>query len=664
LTPNYAAHAQSVLGVARELSALHQRAIELPGGIPDSVLPGSEVSVAEYAACGAYESAERAKVTVTNGEMCPRYSALMIEDVRIEQSPLWMRERLLQAGVRPINNVVDITNYVMLELGQPLHAFDYNTLTNGHVIVRPAEAGETLETLDGVLRQLEPTDLLIATEEGPIGLAGVMGGLNSEITEHTTSILLESAYFESRTILRTARRLGLWTEASKRFEKGLDYTVTVPALLRCAQLFAELGAGTPATSLIDVVKQDLRPKVVLLRPERVSGLMGVQLEPGDVAAYLRRLGFNVQEPSELEGEHRQVLRVTLPSHRPDVTSEIDLVEEVARLYGYDRLPVTLPSGAPSHDIPTHEDRVIRTIRRLLTGAGLNETLTFSFADPEVAERMGWGPEEARARQIPLANPMTRERSYLRASLTPSLLDVMSYNSRQRIEDVCIFEVGRVYRPKELPLTRLPDEPLYVGIGMMGHRIPRGWNSPDSEVDFFELKGVVEALLEGLGVREYSFRAAEEPHLHPGRTAVLLVADQPAGWLGEVHPEVAERYELSHRAYMAEIDFGTLARAANLVAAWEPVATVPAVVRDLAVVVDETVPAALIERVIEAASGDLVEDVRLFDVYSGAPVPEGKRSMAYSVTYRSDHTLTDEEVSSAHDSIRQALKEQLGAELRS
>lgn len=711
LTANYAAHCQSMLGVAQEVAALAGGEVIRPGTCTEDA-PGTDAR-------------DLISVRIDAPELCSRYVARVVRGVKIGPSPQWLQARVRAAGMRPINNIVDIANFVMLETGQPLHTFDYQKIRGRQIIVRRAQSGERFTTLDGQERVLDESVLVIADAEGPVALAGVMGGLESEVTDETVDILIESAHFDNINNRRTALRYNLLSEASKRFTKGVDPSGCVAAADRAAQLMAELAGGTVVAGHVDAYPRPAVPPVILLRTERVNSLTGLKLTPERMAAHLQNLGMVVLKPADLAadlaagapgadeepgedlggrpvwtamhqvspvpsdpmayrawagaawaeleaagerlaslmgGDGGELLVVVVPTRRSDIAIEVDLVEEIARCEGYDAIPLELPVLSSNRGGRTPQGEVKLEARRALAAAGLTEVLTHSLIHPRVYDMLGLPADDPHRRYLTLANPMYDDRSTLRTMLLPGLLDVLRYNVNRQIRDLAIFEVSHVYRPVEGEL--LPDEPLMVGLAMTGNLAPLGWNSPERPADFFALKGVVEHLLAELRVPGARYAPSAHPWLHPGRQAELLLGGEPAGFLGELHPKVQERWELPGRVYVAEIAFAPLMAAMLPQAVYRPVPRYPAVARDMAMVVDLDLPADRLEAAIREAGGGLLEDVRLFDVYQGDRVVQGKRSLAYRLVYRAaDRTLTDAELEPVHNRVREALRA-LGAEMRS
>lgn len=653
LTPNYASHCQSILGVAREVAALTGDHLRLP-----------DLKVEED---GDIEG--RVRIIIQEPELCPRYTARMMTDLRIGPSPVWMQVRLRAVGLRPINNVVDVTNYVMIELGQPTHAFDYDLLEERTILVRRAREGEKIVTLDEVERTLSENDLVIADPARAVGIAGIMGAHNTEISEATRTLLLESANFNPQGILRTSRRMGLRTEASNRFEKGADPEGTARATDRIMQLLAGMGAGRVLRGRVDEYPNPQRRRKIMARPGRINRLIGTDLTAGEMASLLKRYGLKIDteanEP-EVSGEKEMRLIVEVPSWRPDLELEVDLAEEVARLYGYENIPTTMPFGVMTSAGASPRDRLFRRIRTLLAGAGLTEVIMPSFTNPRVHAKSRV-PIEGGVDLVPLANPMSEEHSHLRASLIPPMLETLAYNISRKNENLALFELGKVYRPHQVPLRELPDELWTLVGGSLGEVVPRTWAGPGRPAGFFFMKGILEDLLVRLGISTYEFRRSQHPTLHPGRTASILLGsdEEQVGVLGDLHPEVAEAFDLPGRACIFELDCGVLETHVQPIEVEGGVPRFPAVTRDLSLIVSKEVEAREVEGIIQKAAGDLLEEVTLFDVYEGRPVPSGKRSLAYSLVYRSrERTLKDAEVDEVHGRVRRALIQRVDAELRS
>ncbi|MDR7414713.1 MAG: phenylalanine--tRNA ligase subunit beta [Armatimonadota bacterium] len=629
-----------LLGVAREVAAACRGRLRPPQvHLEESDPPAAEVAWVEVADPG----------------LCHRYVGRVVVDVRVGPSPAWMAERLERCGIRSINNVVDVTNYVMLETGQPLHAFDLDRLVGGGVVVRAARPGEVLVTLDGQERRLHPGALVIADRERVVAVGGIMGGLDTEIRPDTRRVLLESAWFHPVAVRRTARALGMRTEGSTRHERGGDPERARFAAARAAQLIQQLAGGRVLRGELDVYPEPQPPRRVSLRPARLRRVLGVEVPDEEAADILQRLEFQVER-----GPDRWV--VTVPSHRRDVEREEDLIEEVARIYGYDRIPETLPVEVMGVGVVAPEVDAERRIRELLLRAGLTEVLTLSLVRTDDLERVGIPPDHPLRRAIPLRNPLTQEHTHLRTTLLPSLVEVLRTNRARGNGDVHVFEVGRVFQASEAGW----EERKAVGIAQMGRSLRGTWNLPQEAVQasFHSLKGVVEGLLEALHLQGWEIQAEPLPWLHPYRAAGLWVDGRRAGWLGELHPEVCERYDLRGRAYVAELELAPLVEAARTIPQYRPLAYTPAVERDLAVVVDSSVPAGEVVRVVREVAGGLLEACEPFDVYAGPPVPPGRKSVAVRMRFRDPaRTLQSEEVERLVERVRTALRDRLAASFR-
>jgi len=692
----------SLLGVAREAAVLLKRPVRYPRGYAgrstrlDRRAVGARSARAAAASKGAgtgATAADLAQVEVQDPAGCPRFTATVIEGVRVGASPEWMRRRLESAGVRAINNVVDVTNYVMLETGQPMHAFDYDKVAGRRLVVRRARRGETLETLDEITRTLDDTMLVVADAARAVSVAGVIGGRDTEIGLATTRVLLEAAYWDPPTIARTARRLGIRTEAGARFERGADPNGPPRAQARAAVLLAEACGGRVLPGIVDVYPRPVRPRTIRLRPERAVAVLGVRISPREMARILRALGCGVTPG--------RVLAVQAPTFRPDLLREEDLIEEVIRVYGYDRVPLTLPRGDTTPGVRAPALVADGRVREVLTRCGLVEALTLTLVRA-AAEGPG-GPPLAG-----LANPLTQDHNALRRSLVPGLVKVLATNAAQRIADVQVFEIGRVFLPRGGGGV---EERRSLGIAGMG-RWRAGWNVPADAVavDVYHLRWVLDTLLGDLGIRGWEVAAPGDPvspasagvadhrpdqappnapdWRHPGRSAEVRAAGRVVARFGELHPERAAGHRLPHRACVAEVDLEALYALASGRGAGDrvsdtippdglppapPIAPVglfaglpryPEVERDLAAVVPDEVPAGRVAAVIREAGGPLLEGIELFDVYTGPPVPVGHRNLAYRLRLRApDRTLVASEAEEILRQIRIALTGRANAQLR-
>ncbi|WP_044890476.1 phenylalanine--tRNA ligase subunit beta [Myxococcus hansupus] len=642
VTPNRP-DALSHLGVAREVSVVTGSALKVPQPQPpESGTP----------------AAEQVKVSVDAPDRCPRYVARVVENVTIGPSPQWMQDRLKAAGVRAINNVVDVTNYVNLEYGQPLHAFDLEKLAGQEIVVRPATRGEKLKTLDGKDRVLDVDDLVIADKDRAQAIAGVMGGGDSEVTEGTKRLVLESANFQGSSVRRSSKRHGLHTEASHRFERGADLDAVVPAIDRAAQLIAELAGGTVAPGRVDVYPAPKPPRKVTLRFARVEQVLGVAVAEKEVRRILEALGFKQVE----EGTGQATYEV--PRARVDVEREEDLLEEVARIYGYDNIPATLPRGlATLAPEPAHSEAE-RRMRQALAGAGFDEVVNYSFVAPRSLEVLG-GAEKP----VALLNPLSVEQSVMRTSLLPGLLENLSRSVRHQVEAVALYETGRAYFQDaeggqgQRPAAR--EVPRVAGLvwGLRGGG--RSWTHKDARADFYDAKAAVEGLLGALRVDGVTYSPEGPAAYHPKAVARVKAADGTVlGHVGEVHPRVVKALGLPDGVFVFELDTDALYAAAKLVPAYRSLPRFPAVLRDLAVVVPLELPNDEVRRVILEVGRPLVEEAQVFDVYTGEQIPQGRKNLAYALRYRSpERTLTDVEVNEAHQRIVDEVKQRLGAALR-
>ncbi|SHJ85559.1 phenylalanyl-tRNA synthetase beta subunit [Geosporobacter subterraneus DSM 17957] len=621
----------SMLGIARETAATFNCNMQYP----DVKIAQEHGNIEEYAS-----------IEVESPELCGRYVGRVATDLVIQPSPMWLQQRLMGAGVRPINNIVDITNYVMLEMGQPLHAFDLDQLADRKIIVRKAAAGEVFQTLDGVQRNLDDTMLMIADGKRSVGLAGVMGGENSEVTEQTKSILIESAYFHPDNIRTTSKKLGLRTEASARFEKGIDPNGCRLAADRVCQLIEELGAGRIVKGTIDIYPEPVEKKVIEIRPQRINNLLGISLAPDEIKDILTRLELEVTIESN-------IMKATVPTYRADLLKEIDIVEEVARIYGYDEIPNTVPKGN-TQGAKTNGQIIEDYSKDVLNGLGLNEITTYSFVSPKSFDMIRIAEDSFMRNVVKLINPLGEENSIMRTTLMANMLEVLARNYSRKVESAKAFELGRVFIPLSVPVDRLPVEKKILTLGMYG-----------KGTDFYTLKGTIEELLTKLGIEKCQYIPEKNhPTFHPGRCANILYGDHILGVLGEIHPDVAENYDIDERTYIAELDFNILLQITRLDRLYKPLPKYPAITRDMALVLEDHIYVKQIEDIIWSNGGTTLESVKLFDVYKGKQIQEGYKSVAYSLTYRAaDRTLVDEEVNQIHDKIVRALEEELKAQLR-
>jgi phenylalanyl-tRNA synthetase beta chain len=627
-----------VAGIAQEVAALTGQSRRHPKVGYKEMLPPIDQQIA---------------VEIADPDLCSRYCASLITGVKIAESPPWMQQRLLACGMRPINNIVDITNYVMLELGQPLHAFDYEKIKDKKIIVRRAAKGEILVSLDGVERTLSQDMLVIADAERAVAIAGVMGGANSEVTEATTTILLEAANFNPTSIHYTSHQLGLPSEAAMRFERGIRPELTVPALRRATQLMLELGGGQAARGVADVYPGKRETGSILLSTKKAKQLLGIEFSRDQIVKTLISLGFDCQP-----GASASEIRVAAPYWRSDITQEVDLIEEIARIIGYDKIPMTLLS----HSLPPQNPDLIlgleRKIRDSLVGFGFQEVITYSLTSLDMLKKLMPEAHPIEPKLIRVANPMTAEQEYLRPTLRANLLAVLASNRRHEEGSIQLFELGKVYQPQP---NDLPREPKILCGLLCGARQEKSWHGDGGSFDFFDAKGVVESLFQQIGVAA-DFAPGDNESLHPAKQAAIFIKGKRLGVIGELHPKVTEAFDIAETAYIFEINVTELLPFTIDHKMFTPIPRFPPTVRDIALIVDISVSHQQVIDIIKSFA--LVNQVAIFDVYSGKQVPVGKKSLAYRITYQSPtHTLTDEEANKVQEQILKKLYQQLGTTLR-
>lgn len=638
LTPNRS-DCLSMLGVAYEVAAILGRDVIFPS--TDLVENGEENPVS---------------VEIEAGEHSYQYAGRHFTHVKIGSSPQWLKNRLMAAGVRPINNVVDVTNYVMLEYGQPLHAFDATKVKDRSIVVRLAAEGEKLVTLDDQERALDTQTLVIADREKGLAIAGIMGGANSEITDETSEIILESAYFTPKSIRRSARMLQMRTEGCVRWEKGVDQSRVIPACDRAAQLIQQVTGATVSKGIASAKVQELKPRTVSLSLEKLNLHLGTALTVDDVSPIFDKLNFTYKLD-------QNEWHVEVPTRRGDITLPEDLVEEVARLYGYDNIPTSLPGGETTQGMLTRDQSIRRTIRHHMIGLGLSEAITYSLVAPSRANDVA-GLHEKNLSEIALSMPMSEEHSVLRTNLLPSIMEVATYNKNRQNHDLALFEVGNVFLTEEENISKLPEEKYYLAALVTGAWVHQNWMGVKQPVDFYLLKGILESVMSRLGITNVSFvPTTERVGMHPGRTANVLVNDDVIGYIGQLHPATEKAYDLDE-TYVFQCDVSQLVNLSTDLGLYSPLPKFPAITRDLAFVVDRSVTASSLTSIIREQAGDLLESLTLFDVYAGDRIAADKKSMAFSLVYRhQERTLLDEEVQQSTSRIVQALAEKAGAELR-
>lgn len=641
VTPNRA-DCLSLIGVAREVAT----AIGAELILPPTITPKSNTDINDTSL----------KISIAAQDLCPRYAAALIRNISIGSSPAWLKRRLLSAGMRPINTIVDITNYVMLETGQPLHAFDFNKLAHKQIVVRCSQPDEVLITLDGSEHELAENMLVITDGETPQGLAGIMGGQASEVTTDTDTVLLESACFDNINIRRTAHALGMRTEASLRFERGVDPNGVLFALHRTNMLLQELDVGK-VDFILDVYPQPVLPRVINVDINRMCQLIGTRVEKAFIKEALEKLQLKVIK------ENYPTLQVQIPTFRQDLEQEADLVEEVARLYGFDHIPALPLEGKLKVGKRPLELKVEWLIKDMLRGCGLDEVQTYSMVNPRSVTKLKLPPTDNQHRLIPLLFPLSEEQSVLRTTLLPSLLEVVSLNQRRKARSINIFEINRVYLSDRIPLTDLPSMPRHLAIALAGTEKDKSWQETPQENSFYRLKGILETITQKLGVVG-RFVSASLPWYHPGRQASFEVHGSQLATLGELHPDVANSFDLSGRIYALELDLEAMIAQIDLTTIYQPLPRYPGVERDLALIVPADIEAAKVTEIIKGAAGPYLDQLQLFDVYCGKPIPTGQKSLAYSLLFRaSDHTLTEEDVNPYIEDIVKMTAEKIGAVVR-
>ena len=619
----------SVIGIAREAAATFRKEFHPPVVTPT----GNDEDVNDYV-----------KVTVKDQELCPRYTARVVKNIKIGPSPEWMQRRLASVGIRPINNLVDITNYVMEEYGQPMHAYDLDTIAGREIVVRRAEDGEKFVTLDGQEREMDSSVLMICDGEKSIGVAGIMGGENSMITDNVKTMLFEAACFNGTNIRKSAKKIGLRTDASGKFEKGLDPENAQAAIDRACQLVEEMGAGEVVGGMVDVYAEKREPSRVTFDAEKINALLGTDLTKEQMLGYLKLVELEYDETTN---------EIVAPTFRQDIHRLADVAEEVARFFGYDNIPTTLPSGEATTGKLSYKLRIEEVARNIAEFCGFSQGMSYSFESPKVFDKLLL-PEDSKLRQaIEIRNPLGEDYSVMRTTSLNGMLTSLATNYNRRNKNVKLYELGNVYLPKALPLTELPDERMQFTLGMYG------------EGDFFSMKGVVEEFFDKIGLhkKETYDPNAGKTFLHPGRQANIIYDGTVVGYLGEVHPDVADIYGIGERAYIAVIDMPVIVARATFDRKYEGIAKFPAVNRDLSMVVPKNIMVGQIEEVIEKNGGAHLESYSLFDLYEGAQIKPGFKSVAYSITFRAkDRTLEESDISKAMDKILAGL-EAMGIELR-
>ncbi len=619
----------SVLGIAREAAATFHKEF-----VPPVIkVTGNQERVEDYIS-----------VEVVDKDLCPRYCARVVKNIKIEPSPEWMQRRLAACGIRPINNIVDITNYVMEEYGQPMHAFDLDTVSGKKIIVKRAANGETFQTLDGQIRNLDENILMICDAEKAVGIAGIMGGENSKITDDVKTMLFEAACFDGTNIRLSAKRLGLRTDASGKFEKGLDPNNAEDAINRACQLIEELGAGEVVGGIVDVYHAKKEEKRIPFCPDKINQLLGTQIKEEEMLEIFKKLELEYEESTK---------EIVIPSFRQDLECGADIAEEVARFFGYDNIPTTLPTGEATTGKLSYKLRIEQTARNIAEFCGFSEGMTYSFESPKVFDKLLLPKDSPLRNTVVISNPLGEDFSIMRTTTLNGMLTSLAANYNRRNKAVRLYELGNIYIPKALPLTEIPDERMQFTLGMYG------------DGDFFSMKGVIEEFLEKTGLSEkihYEVKT-EKPFLHPGRQADIIYQNKVIGYLGEVHPQVQENYDIGERVIVAVLDMPEIEPFTTYERKYTGVAKYPAVTRDISMVMPKSISVGKVEEVIEKKGGKILESYQLFDIYEGSQIMEGYKSVAYSIVFRAkDKTLEDKEVTEAMNRILKALQG-MGIELR-
>lgn len=618
----------SIIGLARETAVSFKKSFKIP-----------EVTFHETLD----KITDKLSIDVQDKDKCLRYTSRMIKNVKIGPSPKWMRERLEACGIRSINNMVDITNYVLLEYGQPMHAFDLRHLEGGKIIVRRANDGEIIKTLDEQDRKLTSDDLVICDAVKPVAIAGVMGGFNSEIKPDTTEVAFESATFDAASVRLTAQRVGLRTEASSRYEKGLDYNNTVPAIERACQLVEELGCGEVVGGAIDVIGNVKDAQPIMFRPEKINAFLGTDISTDEMVEILTSLEVKI----DMEN-----MMLTPPSFRPDLVAEADIAEEIARFHGYDIIPTTLLSGESVIGMKNKEQKVEDKINEVLTAQGMSEIYTYTFVSPSIFDKLNIPAESPLRNTVKITNPLGEDTSVMRTTTIASMMEVLARNYNYRTTSAKMFETAKIFIPTEA--GKLPEEPVIITLGMYGEN-----------ADFFTIKGVCEVLFEQLHIDGVSYIAVtDNPTYHPGRCAEIKVGNKILGTIGEIHPSVSRKFGIDTECYVGELNLENILATMNDDVKYHHLPKYPAVTRDFSILLDKITPVAEIEAVIRKAAGKLLDKLELSDVYEGHQIPEGKKSVMYKAAFRADdRSLTGEEADNLHDKIVKKLENALGAQLR-
>lgn len=634
----------SMLGLAREIAVLTGSRLRKP-----------MLNLREN---GQQKANALVNVTIADPILCPRFCARVLQNVKVGPSPLWLRQRLQTAGMRSISNVVDVTNFVMLEMGQPMHAYDYNLLSRHEIIVRRAEPGEKLTTLDDIKRQLNPEMIVIADAVQAVGVAGVMGGLATEVTANTQNVLLEAAAFNNASIRRTARALGLRSEASGRFERGVDIANATRAIDRAAQLLEEMGACTVCPGVVDKYPGVVLPKQITFTADSINDYLGTTIAKATMIDILQKLEFAVDT-------HADKITVTVPTWRGDVSGMADISEEIARIYGFDNIPSTVPSGHLKQGKQSYVQTIIDQLKTALAATGLNEIISFSFTHPATLDKLNVPSDSELRKAIGILNPITDDFPLLRTTLLGGIMESIVANLTKKNDDIKIYEIGAVYRPQTLPLQELPAEPVMLAGALSGRRETAAWNQARDTVDFYDAKGVVEVLLASLGISGYQVKPGGHYAMHPGKTAVFAYNGETIATVGEAHPKVLDAFGINRPVYLFEIAVNSIVNNAVKLINYQPLPKFPAISRDIAMIFPQAIAEGDIEEAITTSGGALLSETNLFDVFAGGNIPQDSRSLAFSLTFRAaDRTLTDDEVDQQLTQIVNCLEIKFDAKMRS
>ena len=642
LTPNRP-DCLSIIGIAREISTIQKTSIKYP-----------DFSLSDR--CN--KISDLTSVTIEAPDLCPRYASRLLFDITVAPSPFWLQDRLMSIGLRPVNNIVDITNFVLMETGQPLHAFDFDCLADSRIVVKVSKEGESFTTLDGCERQLNSDILMICDGEKPVAVAGIMGGVNSEINELTSRIFIESAYFNPVSIRKAAKKLGLNTEASHRFERGVNPDLTVAALNRAAKLMVEIGKGRLVEGVIDKHPKPVKKKRIILSTVETNRLLGTSLDQNKIAELLISIEFNV----EINDDDQLI--VIPPSFRVDIERTVDLMEEVARLSGYDNIPVTFPMIPAKTRQPAKQIDLKNRIKSLLVGFGFTESINYSFIGSRCCDQLGLSSQDQRRNLVDIINPLTEDQAAMRPSLIPGLLQTTQRNISRQIKNLKLFEIGKIFINKNS--DKLPEEIEMLAVLWTGERFSPNWHTKKVDIDFYDIKGIAEGILKGLDINEAEFRSFipdTQNHIRPGYGADIFVGNQYIGIVGEVHPQSLSSFNINQKAFILEFDLNLLIPLVSTIKHSKPIPKFPAIDRDITIIIDDRIESRKVLESVKNFNNELIENLHLLDVYEGDPIKSGKKSISFRITYRSSlKTLQDNTVTQVHKNITEILLKEFDATL--